>query len=73
MELAPRHLHHPKEIGVPELLGRSRITVPELDHPHVNGGKNAHEKNDLRYRHTLGDPTKKKTLTTYDRGKSNGG
>jgi hypothetical protein len=33
MELTPRHFHHPKEIGVPELLGRLGITVLELSDP----------------------------------------
>jgi hypothetical protein len=33
VELAPRHFHHPKEIGVPKLLGRLRITVLELRDP----------------------------------------
>jgi hypothetical protein len=33
MELTPRHVHHPKEIGVPELLGRLGITVLELSDP----------------------------------------
>jgi hypothetical protein len=33
MELTPRHGHHPKEIGVPELLGRLGITVLELSDP----------------------------------------
>ncbi len=39
MELAPRHFYHPKEIGVPELLGRLGITVFELGNPHADGGE----------------------------------
>src|SRR5262249_13349989 len=33
MKLAPRHLHHPKEIGVPKPLGRLGISILELRDP----------------------------------------
>ena len=42
VQLGTRRLHHPKEIGVPELLGRLRITVLELGYPNPDRRERVH-------------------------------